>query len=148
MTSTQRLSQFTGRTILLLAALFVTQAWCTEARAVDLSGCWNGCWKSCVTGHKGPLRASFVRCNERQYDVTFSGRFFKIMPFRFNVVLDVIEDDGQNVKLSGSSYLGRMFGEFTYSATATQDEFHADYSSCKDNGYFQLSRCCTSCDAK
>lgn len=131
---------------LAMVFLAVSTSGISSAAAVDLSGCWSGSWQSCTTGHKGPLKASFVRCNEKQYDVTFSGRFFKLFPFKYSVTLDVVEEDGDNVKLSGSSYLGRMFGTFTYSASASSADFRADYSSCKDQGYFQLSRCCV-CDA-
>lgn len=113
-----------------------------EASATDLSGCWSGSWESCTTGHKGPLRATFTKCGENQYHVAFAGRFFKVVPFRYSVTLDVVEDNGETVTLSGSSYLGRMFGTFTYSATATSCEFNSSYTSCKDNGNFRLSKCC------
>ena len=112
------------------------------AAAVDLSGCWSGTWESCTTGHHGPLRGNFTACGENQYQVTFSGRFFKLFPFRYSVTLDVVEDKGDSVVLSGSSFLGRMFGTFTYSATASDGQFNASYSSCKDSGYFRLSKCC------
>jgi hypothetical protein len=52
----------------------------------------------------------------------------------------VVEDNGQEVKLSGSHYLGRMFGTFTYTATATDCDFNSRYDSCKDNGYFKLKK--------
>jgi hypothetical protein len=58
----------------------------------------------------------------------------------------VIEDRGDQVTLSGSHYLGRMFGTFTYTATATDCNFTANYSSCKDNGVFKLSRVSGCCD--
>jgi hypothetical protein len=109
--------------------------------AADLSGCWSGSWESCSTGHKGPLFAEFVPCGANQYDVHFRGRFFKIMPFHYSVTLTAEEREGV-VYLSGSQYLGRMFGTFTFSAAATDTCFNANYSSCKDHGRFQMSRCC------
>jgi hypothetical protein len=115
------------------------------AAAVDLSGCWSGYWQSCTTGHHGPLKADFCRVSSTQYDVRFKGRFFKIIPFRYSVTLDVVSETEDTVKLAGSSFLGRMMGTFTYAATATEDEFVSRYSSCKDKGKFVLSRCCTSC---
>lgn len=116
------------------------------AAAGDLSGTWRGDWQSCVTGHKGPLNAKFVRCDDSQYEVTFSGRFFKLLPFRFRVTLDVVREEGDTVELSGSSYLGRMFGTFYYTATANGCNFTSNYTSCKDNGVFRLTRCTdTSC---
>jgi hypothetical protein len=110
------------------------------AAAVDLSGSWSGSWESCTTGHAGPLRAEFTRCSPTQYRVAFQGRFFKILPFRYSVTLDVVEDCGDRVVLAGSSFLGRLFGTFTYHATADACHFTADYRSKKDSGEFRLSR--------
>jgi hypothetical protein len=124
--------------VLAFALLLVLPA---AARAVDLSGCWSGTWESCVTPHKGPLWAEFVSCGGNQYEVHFRGRFFKIMPFQYSVTMTAEERDGV-VYLSGSKYLGRMVGTFSFSAAATDTCFNANYSSCKDNGKFTLSRCC------
>jgi hypothetical protein len=110
--------------------------------ASDLSGCWSGSWRSCTTGHNGPLNASFCRLNDCQYRVDFSGRFFKLLPFRYSVTLNVVSDDGETVQLAGSSYLGRLFGTFHYRAEATACKFTANYSSCDDRGVFVISRCC------
>ena len=101
---------------------------------------WIGHWQSCSTGHKGPLSATFCPINDSQYRVQFRGLFFRILPFRYSVMLQVISDDGQNVRLAGSSYLGRLFGTSYYQANATQRRFVANYSSCKDRGHFVLCR--------
>lgn len=111
------------------------------AHATELTGTWSsGSWRSCTTKHKGPLKATFCKLNDTQYEVEFRGRFFKILPFKYSVTLDVISDDGQTMQLAGKHYLGRRFGWFHYQATATQCHFTAYYSSCEDNGIFQLSR--------
>lgn len=110
------------------------------ASAVDLSGTWAGSWESCSTGHTGPLRADFTRCTPSQYRVDFAGRFFRILPFRYSVTLDVVEDCGDRVVLAGSSFLGRLFGTFTYHATADGCRFTAEYRSTKDSGEFRLAR--------
>jgi hypothetical protein len=119
-----------------------------ECRAVDLSGTWSGSWNSDRCRHHGPMCATFTKINESQYCVHFRGRFFKIMPFRYTVVLDVVAEDDETTQLSGSSYLGRVFGTFTYSATATATSFNANYSSCKDWGRFCMTRCSTCVQAK
>lgn len=107
--------------------------------AQDLSGRWCGTWRDCKSGHRGPLRASFSKCDERHYHVVFTGRFFKVIPFRFSTVLDVTgHEDGQAL-LSGQSRLG-LFGTFTYSALATDTDFTADYSSRRYQGQFLLQR--------
>ncbi len=112
----------------------------TTAHATDLSGCWQGSWRSCTTRHKGPLKAHFVKCDDTHYRVHFSGRFFKIMPFRYTVTLQVVEQTEDGVTLQGSSYLGRLMGTFYYNATASDCYFRSSYSSCKDYGVFELSR--------
>ena len=111
----------------------------TACRATDLSGCWAGTWQSCVTPHRGPLFAEFVRLDANRYEVFFRGRFFKILPFHYSVVMTATEQDGV-VYLSGSKYLGRAFGTFSFSAAATDCSFNANYSSCKDSGTFKLCR--------
>ena len=111
-----------------------------SAMAVDLSGCWHGHWESCSTGHQGPLNANFCRVDGAHYRVDFSGRFFKLVPFRYSVTLTVVADHGDSVTLAGSSYLGRLVGTFHYQATANSCSFVSNYSSCKDNGKFVLSR--------
>lgn len=109
------------------------------AEGDDLTGCWSGTWQSCSTGHQGPLQAEFVQLCDGNYEVHFRGRFFKVIPFRYSIVMSAVEENGV-VHLSGSKYLGRMFGTFTFSAQATASEFHADYFSSRDSGKFTLRR--------
>ena len=125
---------------LLLALLLSLAVAATPAGATDLSGCWSGSWQSCTTGHKGPLFATFQKCGADAYRVEFLGRFFKIFPFRYSVVLSVVEDTGDAVTLAGSSFLGRLFGTFTYRATADACHFNAGYRSKKDSGSFRLQK--------
>lgn len=105
----------------------------------DLSGTWSGSWRSCKSGHQGPMQADFCRLSNGDYKVDFRGRFFKLFPFRYSVTLQVIEETDV-VRLQGSSYLGRVFGTFCYSATADDCQFRANYTSRKDNGIFELRR--------
>lgn len=112
----------------------------TSVLATDLSGCWTGSWESCTSGHSGPLFAEFTRCGEKDYRVKFTGRFLKVIPFRYTVTLTVVEDRGDELILAGSSYLGRLFGTFSYRATATDGRFTADYTSKKDDGTFRMTR--------
>ena len=119
-------------TMMLIAA--------STASAADLSGTWSGRWESFDTGHNGPLNATFSRVSDDQYQVQFRGRFLKIVPFRYRVTLNIVEENDDRVTLAGESYLGRLFGTFTYQATADDESFTADYSSCKDQGRFTLCR--------
>ena len=129
---------FPRLTIPLVVAFLLTVA--TPARAVDLSGSWTGSWESTSTGHAGPLRATFRSCGEDRWAVDFSGRFFKLLPFRYSVTLRVVEDAGDRVTLAGTSWLGRLFGTFCYRADATACRFEAHYTSKKDTGIFRLER--------
>jgi hypothetical protein len=109
---------------------------------VDLAGHWSGAWYSYSSSHKGPLFAQFCRMSNGDYQVHFRGRFAAILPFRYSVVLRVVDVEPGLVRLRGQANLGRLFGTFTYEATATNCEFQADYDSCQDRGKFWLRKCC------
>lgn len=109
------------------------------ACAQDLSGRWCGTWNDCKSGHRGPLRGTFSKCDDQHYRVVFTGRFFKVIPFRFSTVLDVAGHEDGKVFLSGQSRLG-LFGTFTYDALATDSDFTANYSSRRYEGQFLLHR--------
>ena len=121
------------------AFLFATLMLSGAAHAADLSGNWTGHWKSCETGHTGPLKAKFCRVDACHYEVTFCGRFFKVLPFRYKVKLRVVQE-GDTVRLEGCQELGRLMGVYRYSATATRCVFHSRYTSKDDRGYFHLER--------
>lgn len=123
-------------------AFFLFLAVTTQAGATDLSGQWSGRWYSFSTGHKGPLQCTLVKIDEASYEANFKGRFLGIVPFRYSLVL-YVEQDGEVVTLSGQHYMGRRFGTFYYSAEADETSFTANYTSCKDNGQFVMSRCCS-----
>jgi hypothetical protein len=130
--------------LLLTLAISLTLLVPRRCAATDLSGCWEGCWKSCTSGHDGVLRATFEKLDENRYCAHFSGTFYRVLPFRYSVVLNTKQEEDV-LKLEGSSYLGRLFGgTFTYQGTASDTEFNASYSSCRDSGTFQMTRssCC------
>lgn len=124
-----------------VAALFVTLL-SMPLCADEVAGTWSGSWRSCSSGHKGPLNATICKVNDDCYRANFSGRFFKFFPFKYSVTLNVVERDGETVRLSGSSYLGRIMGWFHYDATIENGCLTANYRSCKDHGVWQLKRCC------
>ena len=104
-----------------------------------MTGCWRGTWDDCNSGHRGPLRATFSSCDDRHYRAVFVGRFFKVIPFRFTTVLEVIGHEDDKLLLAGESRLG-LFGTFRYSAQATATDFTAQYSSRRYEGQFLLHR--------
>src|SRR5262245_38991907 len=87
-----------ARMLVLVAGLMTSLP--AACQAIDLSGCWSGTWQSCVTPHKGPLNAEFVRLDANTYEVFFNGRFFKLLPFKYSVVMTATEQNGV-VYLSG-----------------------------------------------
>jgi len=134
------LGRLCGGLRLALVGLAIVLPTTSTAVATDLSGCWTGSWESCTSGHSGPLNATFTRCGETDYRVKFTGRFLRVIPFRYTVKLTVVEDRGDELVLAGSSYLGRLFGTFSYRASATDGRFTAEYTSKKDDGTFRMTR--------
>jgi len=107
---------------------------------LDLEGKWNGTWRSEVSDHKGPLKAKFEVLDETKVRAKFSGRFFKIIPFRFDVVLDVVGSKEGVTTLKGSQDLGRTLGKYDYTAKYSKGKFVAEYATDKDKGIFEVSR--------
>ena len=130
---------FRKSTIVLLSTMILVSL-STVAQALDLSGSWAGSWKDSGTGHHGPLWATFVQLEDGNYRVHFRGRFAKIIPFRYSVVLNATEE-GDKVLLTGSSDISRRRGTFYYDAEATATDFVSSFRSCKDQGQFVLERC-------
>lgn len=106
----------------------------------SLRGGWSGSWISCTTNHKGPMSATFCQLDAKRYQVHFRGRFFKLIPFQYTAVLNVVGYEGDRVLLSGSHRLGPIMGTFHYSAWANATQFVATYRSKNDSGQFVLSR--------
>ena len=128
-----------GYLALLSVTIFFIAA--TNAQATDVSGSWQGRWYSEGTGHEGPLRATISKIDDEHYQVNFRGRFFKLVPFRYSVVLTA-KDEGGVVTLSGQSQLGRLVGgTYHYTGTVTDSEFKLGYTSCKHYGTFEMTRC-------
>jgi len=107
---------------------------------LDLSGKWSGSWRSEISDHTGPLKAKFTVLENSKVQARFSGRFFKIIPFRFNVTLEIVEDKDGVVTLKGKEDLGRTLGTYTYNATYSKGKFIAKYVTEKDKGVFEVSR--------
>ncbi|QVL31498.1 hypothetical protein KIH39_22035 [Telmatocola sphagniphila] len=105
----------------------------------SLSGSWTGTWLSTDSGHKGPLKAELIDQGNGAYQAKFRGRFFAVIPFRYNVTLNVVQQNGNQTTLAGSSRLP-FFGTFQYSAVSDGQSLNAEYTSRSDHGQFQLRR--------
>lgn len=111
-----------------------------EAHSGSLTGSWSGGWYSQTTGHKGPLQANIRPTSDGHYTATFTGKFFKVIPFRYEMKLNVVGDDGTNLRLAGSKKLGPLMGYYSYQATVSGNHFSASYRTKRDQGTFSLRR--------
>ena len=107
--------------------------------APDLSGKWSGCWISDKNSHHGPLKANFKLQDCNAYRVTFSGRFAKVIPFRYSTTMDVVGVGDGVVMLSAEKRLP-LNGQFRTMAVATSTNFDANFTSPRDHGRFVMSR--------
>ena len=106
----------------------------------NLTGTWTGTWNSEISGHEGPLKAKFTISDANVVSARFTGRFFKIVPFKFLVKLDVTSQKDGVTKLSGKQDLGRALGVYHYDVTYQANEFVAKYHTDKDKGVFQVKK--------
>jgi hypothetical protein len=126
------------RRLLSLVALFVLPSM-SVAQNPDLSGKWSGYWVSDTNGHTGPLHAKFKQLDCDTYKVVYRGRFAIVIPFRYTTTMDVVGRADGMVVLSAEKRLGPM-GTFRTTATATDSNFDATFTSRRDSGRFVLRR--------
>lgn len=128
--------------LMLVALAFggLPRASAQEVHPISLTGSWNGGWYSQTTGHKGPLQAKIRPSNDGHYTATFTGKFFKVIPFRYEMKLNVVANDGNTLRLSGSKKLGPLMGYYSYHATVSGSQFTASYRTKRDQGTFSLRR--------
>ncbi|MEC7567198.1 MAG: hypothetical protein VX738_16065 [Planctomycetota bacterium] len=127
------------RKLLIVGFVFLTANIQAEDK-LDIDGKWSGTWRSEISDHQGPLKAKFEVIDESKIRAKFTGRFFKIIPFRFDVVLTVVESADGVTTLKGSQDLGRTLGKYEYTAKYSKGKFVAEYSTEKDKGLFEVSR--------
>ncbi len=110
------------------------------ACAGELNGRWrHGSWTDDNTGHEDALRGRFREQSDSNYRVVFTGRFAKVVPFRFATTLNVVGREGDKVVMAGESRI-IGFGRFSYQAVADGNQFHAQYDSKRWRGEFNLWR--------
>jgi hypothetical protein len=132
--------KFLSRSLLTVFGFLIALIAVSPTLADELEGRWQqGSWSDSKSGHEGPLRAYFRQTDEDHYRVVFTGRFAKVVPFRFATTLNVTGRDGDQVYMAGEKRLG-LFGRFRYNAVADGQHFHADYDSWRWVGEFNLNR--------
>ena len=73
-------------------------------RCGELDGRWpNGSWTDDNSGHEDVLRGRFRETKDGNYRVIFTGRFAKVIPFRFSTTLNVVGRDGDKILMAGKS---------------------------------------------
>ena len=125
-----------SRFIMLIAAVLLFPA--VGLAADPLSGRWSGYWISDANGHRGPLKAT-VSPSPSGYDVRFTGRFAKVIPFVYRSHLDVVGTSGDTTILAAERRIP-LFGTFRTDAAVSPTSFDATFRSGKDSGRFVLSR--------
>ena len=111
----------------------------TAASAGELDGRWPcGKWVDTNKGHEGPLQGKFCQIDDCHYRVVFTGKFAKVVPFRFAATLNVVGREGDKVIFTGESRIMGM--RFSYNAVADANNFNAQYSSRRWTGEFNLQR--------
>src|SRR5579883_435341 len=105
----------------------------------DLTGKWSGYWVSDKNGHNGPLNATFKPRGCDAYRVTFSGRFAKVIPFRYSTTMQIVGGGEGVVMLSAERPLGPR-GTYRTTALATGSNFAATSTSPRDHGRFVMTR--------
>lgn len=101
---------------------------------------YRGNWQSDCNGHNGTLKAKVKADECGSYRVTFSGTFFRVVPFVYSTPMTVTgaSPDG-TVHLHGHSRLP-VFGEFDCQAAMNGNQFNANYTSARDQGRFSMQR--------
>ena len=121
------------------ALLWSVLASVSPVDADQMAGRWLGNWVSYKNGHNGPLNAQFRPINGNQYRATFTGRFAKVIPFRYRMKMQVQGRSGDTIYFGGSRSM-LIFGRFDYQACATPDQFVATYRSRRDRGRFEMRK--------
>ncbi len=127
-----------GNRIALVALTTLLAA--TIGQTGELDGKWrHGTWFDANTGHEDVLRARFREKADGNYRVVSTGRFARVVPFRFATTLNVVGHDGDKVIIAGESRIAGLIG-FSYHAVADEHTFNAQYQSRRWTGEFNLTR--------
>ena len=132
--------RFISSPLRLLLGLGLAVLLTGSAAAGELDGRWrHGSWTDTNTGHEDALRGRFREQSDGNYRVVFTGRFAKVIPFRFTTTLNVVGHNGDKVMMEGESRVAG-FGRFSYHAVADGNHFNAQYDSRRWKGEFNLWR--------
>ena len=114
----------------------------TESPSTDLQGPWEGEWISEASGHRGALRCVVSQNASKpgHYDFHYWAKW-SFFSGDFEALYPVKPDGEDRWTFHGDTDLGKLGGVYSHQGHATSTQFHADYTSTKnDRGTFSMRR--------
>jgi hypothetical protein len=105
-----------------------------------LSGHWRGQWQSCTDNFKGTVNARITKCGDGRYRVVFTGRAFKVMPYRYTAILTAETDPVTGHVHFRTSRKLPLWGCYWVSGCATGGKLVANYRTDDHTGLFTMCR--------
>jgi hypothetical protein len=124
----------------VLLGAFLASALAGAAQADDLCGRWTGTWKSCTDQFQGTVNAKITRIDATHYKAVFTGRAFKIMPYRYTSILTVCRDEATGKTRFKASQKLPIWGCYWVNGAADGCTFFARYRTDDHTGYFRMQR--------
>lgn len=113
-------------------------------RASDLCGCWEGRWYGCTDGLQGTVKAKITKLCDGRYEAVFTGRAFKVMPYRYKSILTAWTDPATGCMHFKVTQKLPIWGCYWMNGYVTDCQFTARYHTDDHVGYFKMKR--VSCD--
>jgi hypothetical protein len=132
--------QFPCRWSRLLLCVLVLPLASSVARAANLEGTWKGHWVGCTDGLQGTVNARITRCDATHYKAVFTGRAFKVMPYRYTSILIAHKDPETGHMHFKCTQKLPLWGCYWMKGTATRCKFSARYHTDDHVGYFKMVR--------
>jgi hypothetical protein len=109
-------------------------------RAADLCGCWEGRWYGCTDGLQGTVKAKITKCGPGRYEAIFTGRAFKVMPYRYKSTLIAWTDADSGRMYFKVTQKLPIWGCYWMNGYVTDCQFFARYHTDDHVGYFKMTR--------
>lgn len=108
--------------------------------AADLSGVWKGHWQSCTDQFSGTVKARITRIAPGKYQAVFTGRAFKVMPYRYTATLLACKDPATGKVRFRCTRKLPFWGSYWMNGTAGDCCLNARYRTDDHTGYFVMRR--------
>jgi hypothetical protein len=110
------------------------------ASAADLCGHWRGHWQSCTDQFKGTVNARITKCGPNKYRAVFTGRAFKVMPYRYEAILTACQDPETGRVHFKCQRKIPLWGMYWMNGWASDCKFFSRYRTDDHTGYFEMRR--------